>query len=61
MAQEDGQPEGDIPFQKAETGRRAGTFQEESSPKIHVRTWTPKRANQTKDDFSPEDFFIPNN
>ena len=36
-------------------------FQEEGSPKIHVRTWTPKRANQTKDDFSPEDFFIPNN
>ena len=27
MAQEDGQPEGDIPFQKAETGRPAGTDQ----------------------------------
>lgn len=36
-------------------------FQKEGSPKIHVRTWTPKRTNQTKDDFSPEDFFIPNN
>lgn len=34
-------------------------FQEEGSTKIHVRTWTPKRANQTNDEFSPEDFFIP--
>ena len=35
-------------------------FQEEGNPKIHVRTWMPRRANHTNDDFSPEDFFIPN-
>ena len=34
-------------------------FTEEGNPKIHVRTWTPKRPGQKGDDFSPEDFFIP--
>ena len=34
-------------------------FSEEGSPKIHVRTWTPKTNSQTNDDFTPEDFFIP--
>ena len=34
-------------------------FSEEGSPKIHVRTWTPRTNSQTNDDFTPEDFFIP--
>ncbi|MEH2834388.1 hypothetical protein V7T17_10845 [Segatella copri] len=34
-------------------------FTDETQPKIHVRTWTPKRPGQNGDDFSPEDFFIP--
>ena len=34
-------------------------FTDETQPKIHVRTWTPRRPGQNGDDFSPEDFFIP--
>lgn len=35
-------------------------FNDESNPKIHVRTWTPKTNSLDDEDFlTPEDFFIP--
>lgn len=35
-------------------------FTDQTQPKIHVRTWTPKQPGKNGDDFAPEDFFIPN-